>query len=1473
MLVTHGKCYLCGDYSEFKIADDATLLREAKCCNCGASLRNSDLAKIISYKMCGNDGSLREVYSLLKGKKILNTCSSGYIHDALKEHKGYVCSEYFDSIESGDMKDGILCVDLCKIPFKDNSFDLVISEDVLEHVENIEKAFSEINRVLNLQGMHIFTVPVHEGRKTISRKEKANKIYHGDPIRNEGVLVWTDFGSDISEVIDLYAGKTELYYEHIFYNENEITNTDATYEEYISKLNRMETYFKYNSIVMVTSKKENKDIVFTGERFVPGIEDKTLELEHIQRYLSIQKIVRGKKVLDAASGEGYGSDLLSQYAESVIGVDLDATAVTNAKEKYSYRENLEFKQGSIANLNMIADNSMDVVVSFETIEHVDENIQNAFLKEIKRILKHEGFLIMSTPNKEIYSDMYNFHNEFHIKEFYKDEFLKFLNTEFKYVKLYNQYFEVTSNIDSVNETEEQIMYYKNKEKYSGDGKYFIAIASNVNMSSDSISSVFMNTSREYEEKINRINQLQIEVEERNKHILKLDRQISTKDDIIIYLQKEIDSKNQHLVKLDNEINVNGKRILQLQEEVEERNLHIKKLDGEIQMQQMKGEELQQIITNNQISNELIDILKKDIEWKNSEINKYQEEIKLFNEERIISADKVSEMKIRINEQHLIEQFQKELEEAKKEYKNLQEIIENSKYCLDELTATREEYLEYKTVMEKNTTDLEQHIRNKEGHIELLLESDRELERIYSSRTWQILIKCAKIVRFFLPVGSKRRLFAKIVVKLVRHPIQSLRMLRPRKIRNFFYYLKKDGEAFVSARIDDSIKGVEIPETDVLINKVDINSKSVFDDYEKLTFTRNKNPIVSIIIPVYNQFEYTYNCLKSILENSGDINYEVIIANDCSTDLTSRLGEVVANIKIINNKTNLRFLKNCNNAAKEAEGKYILFLNNDTQVQKEWLKPLVELIESRADIGMVGSKLVYGDGRLQEAGGILWKDGSAWNYGNCQGADNPEFNYVREVDYISGAAIMIKAELWYKIGGFDERFTPAYCEDSDLAFEVRRQGFKVMYQPLSVVVHFEGVSNGTDINSGQKAYQVINQKKFIEKWGDELARDNFPNGENVFLARDRSRNKPLLLMVDHYVPQYDKDAGSRTVFQYLKLFVEQGFNVKFVGDNFYKHEPYTTVLQQMGIEVLYGPYFANNWKKWVKENGKYIKFTFLNRPHISVKYIDYIRNNTSSKIIYYGHDLHFLREMRKYELTHEKKALLDSKEWRGKELSLMYKADIVYYPSEIEVEEIRKIDANINAKAIVAYIFGDIEEKEYIIKNRKDIMFVGGFTHTPNIDAILWMVKEVLPSVLEKIPDLKFYVMGSNPPQEILDLASKNVIIKGFVSDEELVESYNRCRMSIVPLRYGAGIKGKVVEAMRYGSPVVTTSIGAEGIAGAENILCISDEAYDLAKKISELYDDEVKLVEMSKASYSYIKDNFSPTSVLKVIEKDFEMGD
>lgn len=634
---------------------------------------------------------------------------------------------------------------------------------------------------------------------------------------------------------------------------------------------------------------------------------------------------------------------------------------------------------------------------------------------------------------------------------------------------------------------------------------------------------------------------------------------------------------------------------------------------------------------------------------------------------------------------------------------------------------------------------------------------------------------------------------------------------------------------------------------------------------------SENPLVSIIIPVYNQFGYTYKCIRSILALPDKVAYEIIIGDDLSTDETKDITSWFPGVRINRNETDHGFIMNCNRAARLARGKYILFLNNDTQVQDGWLESLVRLMECDETTGMAGSKLVYPDGRLQEAGGIIWRDASGRNYGRNKNPELPEYNYVKEVDYISGASIIIRRTLWDEIGGFDERYKPAYFEDSDFAFEVRKHGYRVMYQPQSTVVHFEGISNGTDLNSGLKKYQVENRDKFIAKWADELKKQ-YAGDKDAFLARERNFGKKVILIIDHYVPTFDKDAGSKTTFQYIKMFLAKGFCVKFVGDNYARTEmePYMSILLQMGVEVLYGVWYSNNIFTYIKQNEKYIDFVYLNRPHITAKYIDFIRNETNIKILYYGHDLHFFRIQREYELTGNTKLLPDIENNRNAEFTIMRKADVVYYPSCLEEKVIREIDSSIHVKAIHAYIFDtDSLTVQYKSRERSGILFVGGFSHTPNVDAVKWFAGEIFPKIRANNPGIDFYIAGSNAPDEIKELDGNGIIFKGFVTEAELARLYASCRIVVVPLRYGAGVKGKVVEALYNGVPIVTTDIGAEGIEGIEDIAAIHNEAEAFAEAVLRLYDDGDRLGEMSRKSIEFIKENFSMEAAWNIIREDF----
>lgn len=641
--------------------------------------------------------------------------------------------------------------------------------------------------------------------------------------------------------------------------------------------------------------------------------------------------------------------------------------------------------------------------------------------------------------------------------------------------------------------------------------------------------------------------------------------------------------------------------------------------------------------------------------------------------------------------------------------------------------------------------------------------------------------------------------------------------------------------------------------------------------EKIVFEENNNPLVSVIIPVYNQFEYTYCCLKAIKENTKGVSYEIIIADDNSSDKTKEIQKVAENIKVIRNSENKRFLLNCKNASKFAKGKYLLFLNNDTQVQQGWLDKLVEYMENHSDTGLIGSKLIYEDGILQEAGGILWNDGTACGYGNGNNPLLPQYNYVKETDYITGACILTRKDLWDEIGGFDERYVPAYYEDTDYAFEVRKKGFKVVYQPDSIVIHYEGRSNGTDISTGQKAYQVVNREKFYQKWKAEL-QDHFGKDNDFFLARDRSKNKKHILVLDNRIPQFDKNAGGKCSFMYIKLFCEMGFSVSFIPEDFNATDSYCTFLESMGVEVLAGIDFANNWKYWFSQNGKYFDYVFLQRPLVAKKFLDIIKNFTSAKIIYFAHDLHHIREFREYELSGNKNSLKNSKKWKKLEYDIIEKTDASYVVGTYEQEILSKSFPKKIIRNIPVYFYevlpGSINKD---FASRKDIMFVGGFNHAPNKDAVLWFAKEIFPKIIKCDSSIKWYVVGNNPPDEIKNLKSENIIITGFCPDDELEALYRNCRIAVVPLRYGAGVKGKVVESAYFQIPLVTTNIGAEGLDCSIGNMCVEDDPMKMAELICKLYEDFNKLKEMSDSGSAFIKRYFSQSEAEKILMNDFPL--
>jgi GT2 family glycosyltransferase len=261
------------------------------------------------------------------------------------------------------------------------------------------------------------------------------------------------------------------------------------------------------------------------------------------------------------------------------------------------------------------------------------------------------------------------------------------------------------------------------------------------------------------------------------------------------------------------------------------------------------------------------------------------------------------------------------------------------------------------------------------------------------------------------------------------------------------------------------------------------------------------PSCSIIIPCFNGAMMSASCLKAVNETvPRQIDCEIIVVDDASSDGTSEMLlrhlEDVAGVRVLRNESNRGFIDSCNRGAHAATGDVLVFLNNDTVPLAGWLPPLLRLFLRHADAGAVGGKLLYPDGTLQEAGGLIFRDGRGANFG--RGAVDPAselFDYVRDVHYCSGALLATPRALFVELGGFDSRYRPAYYEDTDYCFAVRAVGRRVLYQPESVIIHLEGASSGTNPSAGTKRYQERNRDVFRRKWGEALS--SAPDGPGRF----------------------------------------------------------------------------------------------------------------------------------------------------------------------------------------------------------------------------------------------------------------------------------------------------------------------------------------------------------------------------------------
>lgn len=1055
-------------------------------------------------------------------------------------------------------------------------------------------------------------------------------------------------------------------------------------------------------------------IEWTGERCVPWAPDVQVVYEHFHRYMWAAGVVRGRRMLDLGSGEGFGAAILAESAAQVVGVDVDERTVEHSRLNYA-AENLEFRVGTALDLSDFEAGSFGAVVAFEIIEHVQD--QEQVLGEVARLLAEDGILVMSTPDRRLYTEVTGQHNPFHEQELGLEEFHELLGSKFPYIASWGQRTITGSHLNAIdgrrhdNRSPIQPDFYIERAgdewRQAGDpaALYVVALASKTQLPEFASTSTLADCGLEL-----------MRAKEHDTVIAASERDeaLHLNGELSATLEHEHAQREHERAQHDRELR---DRDTQMSEELNQRDLDI--LRGQDDLLQLRAE-----------------LVSRDAE--------------------LVSRDA-------------------------------------------ELAAARQ--------LNRRTEE---------------------------SVTWQAFQRARG--RLYSAIGETS-LFARSL-RLSLRLVGRVMIKRPKPVGPA---TGADEGQHVGASEDTPTTVISMPE------------------YE--------DPKVSLIIPLYSRADLTLACLGSIRENTTHASYEVILVDDAADDETKRLLDGVSGAKIVHNEKNLGYLRSMNRGASLARGRWLVLFNNDTEVTRGWLGAMLACAESAEDVGVVTPKFVYPDGSLNEAGGIIWRDGTGVNYGRGDVPDHFQYEYRRETDYGSAAALMVSADLWKSAGGFDERYLPMYYEDTDLCFEARERGLRVLYEPEAVVVHIEGATAGTDAESGHKRYQERNRSKFVAKWRHRLESEHMrPAPTNLRVAANRHRG-PHVLVVDHRVPMWNHDSGSLRMLSIMQALLQLGARVTFMPDNLTPTETYTRALQRMGIEVLYGQLHVNAELATI---GPRLDLAILSRPHTTSRWLDTVREYApAATVVYDTVDLHWLREARRSapggsspEVNAASNGAVDplwpkAEALRQIELALIRATDMTLVVSDSERAQVERDVPGANV--LVVPNAHDIESFVRPPENRSGIIFVGGFEHPPNTGAAISLVKEVMPAVWRELGDVQVTIVGPHPPPEVQALAGPLVDVTGWI--EDLKPLLNHAKLMVAPLRYGAGLKGKVTQALAVGLPVVTTPIGAEGIDGANECILVAEDSQALAAHVIRAYRDDELWRRLSCAGQEFIAEHCSTAVV------------
>jgi glycosyltransferase involved in cell wall biosynthesis len=615
--------------------------------------------------------------------------------------------------------------------------------------------------------------------------------------------------------------------------------------------------------------------------------------------------------------------------------------------------------------------------------------------------------------------------------------------------------------------------------------------------------------------------------------------------------------------------------------------------------------------------------------------------------------------------------------------------------------------------------------------------------------------------------------------------------------------------------------------------------------------------VSIVVVARSGAPAMERCLRAIAATGDSVAFETIVVDrGLDSEARERLAVVEGVQVLVAQRCGLAAAGN--RGVARARGRLVVLIDDDVEPHAGWLAALVGRAESTPDAGAVAAKLLGADGNLAEAGAIVWSDGTVAGFGDGQRRDAPEYDYSRPVDSGALGALLLRRELWKAIGGFDERFESAGYVAADLGLAARAIGRTVLYEPRAVVARADtGVPEAgrSDVGAGEG-----DRSAFVTKWRAELEAQPTRGMESAYLASNRNQG-PHVLIVDHDVPASDRDAGSLRMACIVDELAELGCRVTFMPDRRDADERYRRSLQDRGVEVLEP---GSDLGAYLVAAGDRTRLAVLSRPHVASRYLHLVHEHApSARVAYDTVDLHHVREQRRAEFE----GRVDRRKAAGLrelELALARACDVTLVVSETERRTLLAEEPELDAEilSIGNEPWSEVPPRD----GRSGVLFVGGFAHDPNRDAAFELAREVMPAVWQEIGDVRLTIVGADPPPDLQALAADRIDVRGWVPD--LHPLLGESLLTAAPLRYGAGVKGKITESMAAGLPVVTTAIGAEGLAAEHGRdIQIGDTAADLARLIVELHRDSRLWSRLSRNGREVIARTASPAAMRPVLER------